>query len=169
MSWVLLPRARKPVAINRSARLRSSPAGRRSPAICSRTNWSYGLSALNDGDHPVAVAPGLGVHQVRLAARLGEPRHVEPVPAPALAEAGRGEQPIDDLREGVGRVVGDERVDFFRGGRQADEVEGHAAEERLPVGVGDGRESFGFERGEEEAVDVGLGQLAFLTAGGLTA
>ncbi len=68
------------------------------------------LVGVERGDGPVAIAPGLGIGEVRLAARLGEPRHVEPVPAPALAEAGRGEQPIDDLGEGVGRVV--------RGGRR---------------------------------------------------
>ena len=112
------------------------------------------LVGVERGDHPVAVAPGLGIGEVRLAARLGEPGHVEPVPAPALAEAGRGEQPIDDLGEGVGRVVGEERVELLGRGRQADEVERHPAEQPRPVGVGDRGEPSGFERREEEAVDV---------------
>ena len=112
------------------------------------------LVGVERGDHPVAIAPGLGIGEVRLAARLGEPRHVEPVPAPALAEAGRGEQPIDDLGEGVGRVVREEGVDLLGRGRQADEVERHPAEEPRSVGVGDRGEPAGLERREEEAVDL---------------
>ena len=72
------------------------------------------LVGVERGDHPVAVSPGLGIHHVGLAARLGEPRHVEPVPSPALAEPRRGQQPVDDLRERVGRRVGDERLDLLR-------------------------------------------------------
>ena len=43
----LTPSARKPVAIELLvALLAAISAGSRSPAICSRTNWSYGLSLL---------------------------------------------------------------------------------------------------------------------------
>ena len=81
------PTARKPVAISSRARSASSSAGSRSPAICSTRKRSKGMSALTAVDDVVAVPPGVGERDVRLlAARLGEPGHVEPVPAPALAE-----------------------------------------------------------------------------------
>ena len=64
-------------------------------------------------DHVVAVLPGVRVGDVpRRAGRLGIAGHVEPVPAPALAELRRGEQAIDDAREGVRRGVLEECVDL---------------------------------------------------------
>ena len=76
------------------------------------------------------------------------------MPAPALAEARRGQQPIDHGGEGVGRRVGDERRDLLGRRRQAGQVERGAAEQREAVGVGDGLEPLRFEAGEDEAVDV---------------
>ena len=81
------------------------------------------LVGVEGGDDVVAIAPGLGIGEVGLAARLGEAGHVEPVPPPALAEAGRGEQPVDDRGEGVGRAVREEGVDLLGRGREADQVE----------------------------------------------
>ena len=57
-------------------------------------------------DDVVAVPPGVRVGDVpRRAGRLGVAGDVEPVPAPALAERGRGQQPVDHLLERVGRRV----------------------------------------------------------------
>ena len=137
------PSARKPVAISRSCgAAASSAAGSRSPASCSRTNWSYGLSRVERGDDVVAVAPGVAVGDVLVeAVGVGVAGDVEPVPAPALAVGGRGEQPVDDLGEGVGRVVGEEGVDLLRRRRQAGQVEGRAADQRPPVGRRRGRQA----------------------------
>ena len=45
------PATRKPVPI---------PASNASPASCSRTNWWYGLVAIQSIDHPVAIVPRVG-------------------------------------------------------------------------------------------------------------
>ena len=64
------------------------------------------MSSLNALIDVVAIAPGVGVGDVLVhPVGVGIAGQVEPVPAPALAVAGRGEQAIDDLREGVGGVV----------------------------------------------------------------
>ena len=116
--------------------------------------WLVGVERRDD---PVAVAPGLGIKQVCLAARLGEPRDVEPVPPPALAEPGRLEQAVDDPRKRGGRLVGDERRHFPGRRGQAGQVEAGAAQQRMAVGVGDGLNALGLERGQQEAIDVGPG------------
>ena len=83
-------------------------------------------------DDPVAVAPGFRVRLDRERVRLvlGVAGHVEPVPRPRLAVARRREQPVDDLREGVGRVVLQERLDLVGRRRQAGQVERHPADQR---------------------------------------
>ena len=71
------------------------------------------LVVVKGGDDPVAVSPGLGIHHVGIAGRFGVPRQVEPVPPPALAEPRRGQKPVDDLREGVIRRIGNEGFDVL--------------------------------------------------------
>ena len=98
------------------------------------------LVAVEGVDDIVAIAPGVRIGQVaRRAGRFAVAGHVEPVPAPAFAEARRGQQPIDDLLEGVGGVVLEERVDLLGRRRQAGQIEGHAADQRQPVRVADRR------------------------------
>ena len=56
-------------------------------------------------DHPIAIPPGIGPRIVFLiAVGVGIAGHVEPVPAPALAEVGRIEQPVDQPLVSVGDV-----------------------------------------------------------------
>jgi hypothetical protein len=86
---------------------------------------------------------------------VGVARDVEPVAAPALAVAGRGEKAVDNLGEGVGRAVGEEGVDFVESGRKAGEIETGAADERALVGGCGGFEALGFELREDETVDLG--------------
>ena len=106
-------------------------------------------------DHPVAVAPGMGIGEIRLlAARFGVAGDVEPVSGLALAEARRREQAIDHPLECPGRRVLVEVVDLFGRRRQPREVERHPAEERLPVGVGHRPHAGLLHLREEEAVDV---------------
>ena len=104
-------------------------------------------------DHVVPVAPGVRVAVVLIAAGgVGIARHVEPVAAPALAVAGRAQQALDDVGEGVFRVVGQEGADFLFRRRQSGQVEGRAPQQSLLVGVRRGREAVRFEFGEDEAV-----------------
>ena len=85
------------------------------------------LVLIETADDIVAVGPGEGIKVVlvvaaRLALGVAVARHVEPVPTPALAVMRRGEQPFHHLCKRVWRMVVDERLHFFRRGRQADEV-----------------------------------------------
>ena len=63
------------------------------------------LVVVERADDVVAVPPGVWLRPVALeAVGLGVADQVEPVPRPALAVVRRGEQAIDDLFVGVGRL-----------------------------------------------------------------
>ena len=84
-----------------------------------------GLVGVERADDVVAVAPGVGAEGVlAVAVRLGVADQVEPVPRPALAVTRRGQQAVDQPLVGIGRVVGQKRVDFLGGRRQPRQVEG---------------------------------------------
>ena len=123
-------------------------------------------------DHVVAVgvgkriAPILGEH---IALRVGVAGHVEPVPAPALAVAGRREQAVDQLRERIGRLVGLERVDLLGGRRNAPEVDRRAADQRSLRGAGArGSSPAASSRAITNASTGDCTSARFLTAGGET-
>ena len=99
------------------------------------------MSALKRRDDPVAVAAAVGVQSrlERVGLVLGVAGHVEPVPAPALAVVRRGQQPVDHLGEGVGRLVGQERLDLLRRRRQADQVERRPRRSSVRRSAGGGR------------------------------
>ena len=105
-------------------------------------------------NHPVAIPPRertAGVLLVAVAVRVAS--GIEPVPPPALAVVWRREQPIDHLLVSVGRFVFQKRIDLFRCGREAGEVERHAAEECGLVRFRRGRKPFLLEASANECVD----------------
>ena len=87
--------------------------------------------------NPIAVPVG-----ERVVAILGEyvpfgvgiPGDVEPISPPTLAVVQRFQQPIDQVRIGLGRRIGQKRVGLFRRRRQAGQVERGSANERATVG-----------------------------------
>jgi hypothetical protein len=88
-----------------------------------------GLVGVERVDHVVAVAPGIGPRFIRLEAfALGVPCQIEPVAAPALAVLRRGQQPVDNVGERVGRPVGKEGSDRLGRRRQSDQIEIAAAQ-----------------------------------------
>ena len=143
-----------------------------------------GFVGVERVDDVIAVGPGEGVAVVlvealalvdRQAARVGVAGRIEPVAAPALAVVRRGQEEVD--------LLGDDRVDvvgrgpaadgggigggrgvmgagegdhLIRGGREAEEVVGHAAQEGLRVGRRVGHEARGLELGEDEGVNRAL-------------
>ena len=144
------------------ARLRQQVAGE-----VLRDELVVGHVGVEGADDVIAVLVGVGDGGVELvAARLGVAHQVEPVPAPALAEVRRGQQPVHHLLVGVGDVVVEEGVDFVGRRRQADQVEGDAPQQRALVGGGRGRQLLLFELGEDEASTGPRGQALSLTAGG---
>ena len=76
------------------------------------------------------------------------------MPRPALAEARRREQLIDDALKRLRRFVGDEPLDGLGRRRQADHVEIRAADQRSLVGGVGRREALLFKPRENESVDV---------------
>ena len=76
------------------------------------------------------------------------------MPAPLLAVAGRGEQAVDQRLVGVGRRVGDERLDLLGRRRQAGQVVGDAGgSARAFEAGGFGPQPLRLEPGEDEGVD----------------
>ena len=106
------------------------------------------------------VAVGVGIRKPPLlgegvALGIGVAGHVEPVPAPALAIMGRGQQPIDQPLVGIGCTIGEKRFDFLRRRRQADKVISQAADERAAVGFGGRSQAGRLEPGQNERVEAG--------------
>ena len=119
---------------------------------------------------PVAV--DVGVDEAALLAvgvdvafRVGVAGDVQPVAAPSLSVVGRGEKPVDDLGEGLGRLVGEVRGDLFGRGREADEVVRRAAEEGELVRRRREGQAPLLELREEEGVDRALDEPARLHRG----
>ena len=93
-----------------------------------------GLVAIERLDHVIAIAPGGDEEVVGLKPGcVGVANQVEPVAAPALAVARRGEQAVDQLLVGVARLVVDELVHLLRRGRQTVQVEVGAANQSAAI------------------------------------
>src|SRR5262249_26492138 len=86
------------------------------------------IERVND---PVAVSPRVRYGKVgSFPGGVGVTHDVKPVPAPPLTVAGRRQQPVNDLRKGIGRVVRQKGLRLFRRWWQSGEVERCPAEQR---------------------------------------
>ena len=93
---------------------------------------AVGLVPIEAADHIVSVAPGVRAFQVEFVpVGIGIADDIEPALRPALAVVLGFKQAIDHLRIGIGRMVGEEQVDFSGSGRQADEVQRDSAQQAL--------------------------------------
>ena len=76
--------------------------------------------AIDGVDHPVAVLPDVAGRVDREPVRIGVPGRIEPMPSPALAIVGRGEQLVDEPVIGfgcdLGRRLGQPGFHLGRGG-----------------------------------------------------
>src|SRR3954447_4124694 len=84
---------------------------------------------------------------------IAVPPDVHPVPSPALAVAGVGEEPVDDLRFGIRRTVGKEGLALATRRRQADQVEGNPTEPEVLAHRRARRQAAGLVAGGEKGVD----------------
>ena len=119
-----------------------------------------GQVAVKRVHHIVAVAPRVLEHQGAPAAtRFRKARHIEPVPAPALAELRRGQHCIHYDRERLGRGprITHKRLERLRRRRQSGQVERRAAQERCAVGIAGGLEAFSRPGRSDKTVDRGAG------------
>ncbi len=157
--------ARRPRCRGGSNRWRSdasaSPSGKLVAGELLADEAVVRLVVVERADDVVAVAPGARLGVVALVAvGLGEADEVEPVPAPLLAVARRGEQAVDEPFVGVGRRVGQERLDLGGRRRQAGQVVGQRGGSARPSTAGGfGRQAPGFQSCEDEARRSGCGPI----------
>jgi hypothetical protein len=104
-------------------------------------------------DHPVAPGPHGAFAVALVAVGIGVAGGFHPVPGHAFAEAGGGEEAVDELPVRVGRAVGEEGVGLLDRGGQAREVERGAPEKRRAVGLRRRPELLALQAGANEGVD----------------
>ncbi len=105
-------------------------------------------------DHVVAVSPGVRLVAVALVAvGFGVTDDIQPMPRPALSILRAGQQVINHLGDRIGRLVIEERPDFVRGRRQADQVEIKPADQGPSIGRSDRLDPLRLHLGQDEAID----------------
>jgi hypothetical protein len=76
------------------------------------------LVLIEGADHVISVAPRFAFFPVPLVAiALGEPDHIQPVPTPALAVPGTGQQGLDPSGPSLRRRIAFKGGNFVRSGR----------------------------------------------------
>ena len=111
---------------------------------------------IQRGDDVIAECVGVRIAAVLeedVALGIGVAGNVQPVPSPALAVPGRGQQAVDQMGKAVGCRVGFEPVDLFGRRGNAREIDGRAADQGTLVGLGRGGHSGRFEPGQNERID----------------
>ena len=105
-------------------------------------------------DYPVAITPGVrpqGVTAKPVA--IGVAGKVEPVASPLLAVVGRIEQPVEQVAVSAGACIAQEGIDFGGRGREADQIEMDAADQRGFPGFGRGSDTPLLQSCQNEVVD----------------
>ena len=89
------------------------------------------VEGLND---VVAVRPGVCANAILLVTvTLTESHNVEPVSAPSLTIVRGTKKAVDEELVGVCARISNEGVDLFWSRRQADEIKGHASNDRRAI------------------------------------
>ncbi len=112
--------------------------------------------AVERADHVIAIRPRAWPWQVGLVPlALTEPDDIKPVPPPALAVLGRGQQLFDEhfKRPRVGLCGGDKGVDRLGSGRKARQVKRDAANQGRRIGRGCRGQAPDRQAGQYEGVD----------------
>ncbi len=109
--------------------------------------------AVERVDHPIAVMPHHARIVIAKSVGVGIARGVQPVAAPALAVMRRSQQAIHKAVICIRTAVGEKGVDLRGRGRQSDQVQAQAADQRGAIGFGRGRQVFLIEAREHEPVD----------------
>ena len=156
---LVVPADRRPVehrhAVEAGGDSRSQrPAGQQVAGQLLDREPIEGHVAVEGVDHPVAVPPGIGpVAVVLVAVAVGIADQVEPRPGPALPEMRRGEQAVHEPLVGVGPPVRQELLHLRGRGRQAEEVQAEASDQRDAVRLGGRPQAGPIEPREDEPID----------------
>ena len=95
------------------------------------------LVGVEGSDYPVAVAPSVGHDLIFvLSVGVGVAGDIEPPAAPAFTVAGRSEEAVDHLGEGIWGVVFEKLGDFCGSGWEASEIVGRSSNEGSSIGWG---------------------------------
>ena len=108
-------------------------------------------------DHPVAVGPHGPVAIDGVAVRIGKAGQVHPVHGHFFAVVRRTEQAVNYRFVRAGRGVGPERRRFFGRGRQAGQIQAHAAQQGFPVRFGGGSQPGVFQTFQHKKVNAVAG------------
>src|SRR5439155_19521076 len=113
--------------------------------------WLVPIECL---DRVIAIPPSVGTDLVGLEAlAFGKAGEIEPMAAPALAVLRRSQEAVHRLFDCLGRAVGQECVYFLWCGRQTDEIETDAADERDSIRGRAWRDVLGLQFGQDELVN----------------
>ena len=116
---------------------RESRAGQEVAGELQNAETIEGHVVVDRANHPIAKHVGVRADAVFLVTiAVGVTRKIKPVPAPALAEMRRTQQPIHEPFVGVRARVVNELADFLRLRRQAEQIEAQAANQRVAIGFG---------------------------------
>ena len=109
-------------------------------------------------DHVVTVPAGLGHRHVGpVAGGVRIAGQIEPVAAPATPIFGRGQESIDQLPEGIGRVVCHESTNLFDRRGQSGQIERGPPQQGASVGTRARGKPVFFQLGADEVVDRVMG------------
>ena len=115
-----------------------------------------GKILIEGADQPITVGVGVGVAALFLkdvAFGIGITGDVHPAAGLAFPKSWSGQETVHQLGHGLGRGIGDEGLDFLKGGWQAGEVEAGAADQGSAVSFrGKGQSGF-FEERQHVAIE----------------
>ena len=113
-----------------------------------------GLVPVEGLDHVIPIAEGGRMRHVLVQpVGIGVAGHVQPVAAPALSIAGRGQETFDQPGVGARRPVLEEVPDLFDGGGKTGQIEAGPPNQGPPVGGRGWFQSFRFQASQYESVD----------------
>ncbi len=104
-------------------------------------------------DHPIAPRPHLSRAVDVISVRVGIAGEIEPLHRHPLTVMRRGEQPIDHLVISIRRIIGQERIQLSRSGRQSGQIECHATQQNRLIGFGRRMQSLLLELCQHEIVN----------------
>ena len=128
-------REKQPIE-SRSHLLLQTAVGQQIPGELFPRELIVALVLIERPDDIIAVRPNVARVVRVVTDRVGEPRHVQPTDSHAFAIVRRGQEPFHQLAVGIRRFVFLKSRNFFRLGRQTDEIEIQPPCQRAPVPLG---------------------------------
>ena len=94
-----------------------------------------GKITVKGANHPVAIGPDGAGRIIGVSGTVGIARQIQPLPRPMLAVGRLGQQTINQFAVGIGSVVLHEQVHLGQGRWQTGQVQRHAPDKRMAIGL----------------------------------